>query len=69
MANFKVNPGGMAAFEKQIQAKMAAAEKAANEAAAKEDTLDRKVDAFVRVLQRHGIKDVNRAEVRRQFEG
>ena len=59
----------MAALERQVAAKMAIAEKAANEAATMEDTIDAKVEAFARTLEQHGVQDVKRDVIRRQLEG
>jgi len=69
VGKFKINPSGMAALERQVAAKMAIAEKAANEAAAMEDTIDAKVEAFARTLEQHGVQDVKREVIRRQLEG
>lgn len=67
MANFKFDKDGLAGLEKQISQQLKAAEAEANRAAARESTPEGKARAFAKVLRKHGIENVNEAELRRKF--
>ena len=67
MSRFSFDKKAMLALEKQVQPGLKAAEVEANRAAARESTPDAKARAFARVLRKHGVENVNEAELRRQF--
>lgn len=67
MANFKFNKKGLADLEKQIGQQLIKAEAEANQAAARETTPEGKAQAFARVLRKHGVDNVNEAELRNKF--
>lgn len=69
MADFKFDKKGMADLEKQIGQQLKKAEVEANQAAAREATPEDKARAFARVLRKHGVDNVNEAELRRKFGG
>ena len=51
-----------------MRAKVAAAEQAAEDAAAQEESIDRKVDAYVRVMKAHGLTVKDPAALRRRLQ-
>ena len=51
-----------------MRAKVAAAEQAAEDAAAQEESIDRKVDAYVRVMKDHGLTVKDPAALRRRLQ-
>lgn len=67
MANFKFDKKGLAGLEKQIQQQLKKAEVEANRAAARESTPEAKARAFARVLRKHGVDNVDEAELRKKF--
>lgn len=67
MTSFSFDKKAMAALEKQIQQGLKKAEVEANSAAARESTPAAKARAFARVLRKHGVENVNEAEIRRKF--
>lgn len=67
MVDFKFDKKGMADLEKQVAEKLKNAEVEANEAAADEPTPEAKARAFAKVLRKHGVDNVNEAELRRKF--
>lgn len=68
MANFESNKKGVADLEKQIGQQLKRAEAEANQAAAEESTPEKKARAFAEVLRKHGVENVNEAELRREFK-
>lgn len=69
MANFEFGKKGMADLGKHLQQQLKHVEVEANRAAALESTPEAKARAFARVLRKHGVDNVNEAELRRKFEG
>lgn len=69
MANFKFDKKGLADLEKQVKQQLKKAEVEANRAAARESTPEAKARAFARVLRKHGVDNVNEAEIRKRFGG
>jgi hypothetical protein len=69
MASFELNKKGLADLEKQIGQQLKKAEVEANQAAARESTPAAKARAFARVLRKHGVENVNEAELRKKFGG
>lgn len=69
MADFKFNKKGLADLEKQFGQELEKAEAEANMAAAREATPEGKARAFAKVLQKHGVENVNEAALRRRFGG
>lgn len=67
MTDFKFNKKGIADLEKRVQKGREKAEAEANEEAARESTPARKAHAFAKVLRKHGIENVNEAELKRKF--
>lgn len=67
MADFKFDKKGLADLEKQVGQSLQQAEAKANKAAAQEQTPESKARAFARVLRKHGVDNVNEAELRRRF--
>lgn len=62
-------PGfGPAAPDPELRARVAAAEEAAEAAAAQEESIDRKVDAYVRVMKAHGLTVKDPAGLRRRLQ-
>ncbi len=68
MANLKFDKKGLADLEKRIQQPLKKAEVEANAAAARESTPAAKARAFTRVLRKHGVENVNEAEIRKKFQ-
>lgn len=60
---------GMAEPDPEMRARVAAAEQLADAAAAREDTIDRKVHAFVTVMQGHGLTVKDLDVLRRRLQG
>jgi hypothetical protein len=60
---------GMTEPDPEMRARVSAAEQAADAAAAKEDTIDRKVHAFVTVMQAHGLTVKDLEVLRRRLQG
>lgn len=60
---------GVAEPDAEMRARVAAAEHVADEAAAKEDSIDRKVHAFVTVMKAHGLTVTNLEVLRRRLQG
>lgn len=54
-------------FEKRFGQELKKVEVEANRAASRESTPAAKARAFARVLRKHGVKNVNEAELRRKF--
>lgn len=69
MTNFKFDKKGISDLEKHIRQELKKAEVEANKAADRESTPEGKARAFARVLRRHGVENVNEAELRREFGG
>lgn len=69
MVDFKFNEKGMADLEKHMTQQLKRAEVEANSAAARESTAAGKARAFARVLRKHGVDNVNEAELRKKFGG
>lgn len=69
MPSFKFDKKGLAALEKELAQKLKKAEVEANKAADRESTPANKARAFARVLRRHGVENVDEAELRRRFKG
>ncbi len=67
MANFKFDTKGLADLEKHLEQQLKTVEVEANRAAARESTPEAKARAFARVLRKHGVENVNEAEIRRKF--
>lgn len=62
-------PGlGPAAPDPELRARVAAAEEAADAAAAQEESIARKVDAYVRVMKGHGLTVKDLAALRRRLQ-
>lgn len=59
---------GPAAPDPELRARVAAAEEAADAAAAQEESIDRKVDAYVRVMKGHGLTVKDLAALRRRLQ-
>jgi len=51
-----------------MRAKVAAAEQAAEDAAAQEESIDRKVEAYVTVMKAHGLTVKDPAALRRRLQ-
>jgi hypothetical protein len=60
---------GMGEPDPEMRARVAAAEEVADAAAAKEDTIDRKVHAFVTVMKAHGLTVKDLEVLRRRLQG
>lgn len=60
---------GLATPDAELRARVAAAERLADAAAAKETTIDRKVDAFVRVMKAQGLTVKDLEVLRRRLQG
>ena len=69
MADFKFDKRGMADLEKHVGQQLKKVEAEANQAAARESTPEGKARTFARVLRKHGVENVNEAELRRRFGG
>jgi len=69
MSSFKFDKKGLEALEKQVQQDLKKAEVEANRAAARESTPGAKARAFARALRKHGVENVNEAELRKKFGG
>lgn len=69
LANFEFDQKALRDLEKQVTQDLKKAEVEANKAAARETTPAKKASAFARVLRKHGVENVNEAELRRKFEG
>jgi predicted RecB family nuclease len=69
MADFKFDKKGFADLEKHLGQQLKTVETEANKAAARESTPEAKARAFARVLRKHGVENVNEAELRRKFGG
>lgn len=69
MANFEFDKKGLAGLEKQVRQDLKRVEVEANRAAARESTPQAKARAFARVLRKHGVKNINEAELRQKFGG
>lgn len=67
MVDFKFNEEGVADLKKQVTDQVKKAE--ANKAADRETTPEGKARVFARVLRKHGVENVNEAELRRKFSG
>ncbi|MEU2201672.1 hypothetical protein [Isoptericola sp. NPDC019482] len=67
MTSFNFDKKAMGALEKQVQQGLKKAEVEANRAADRESTPEAKARAFARVLRKHGVENVNEAELRRKF--
>lgn len=57
------------ALEKQMKQQSGKIEAEANRAAGRESTPSTRAQAFARVLWKHGVQDVDEAELRRKFGG
>lgn len=69
MVDFKFNEEGVADLKKQVTDQVKKAEVEANKAADRETTPEGKARVFARVLRKHGVENVNGAELRRKFSG
>jgi hypothetical protein len=69
MVDFRFDKKGFADLEKHIGQELKTVEAEANRAAARESTPEGKARAFARVLRKHGVENVNEAELRRKFGG
>lgn len=67
MAQFKFNAQGLNKFQKDLDAKFEDITVEANKAANRETTPQKKAQAFAKVLRKHGVKNINEAELRRKF--
>lgn len=69
MANVEFDKKGMADLEKQLGQKFKRVEAEANKATAGKSTPEGKARAFEKVLHKHGVKNVDRAGLKRKFRG
>lgn len=69
MPSFKFDKKGLAALETDLTQKLKRAEVEANKAANRESTPANKARVFARVLRRHGVGNVDEAELWRRFGG
>jgi hypothetical protein len=69
MANFEFSKKGVVDLEKHLRQQLKQVEVEANRAAARETTPEMKARAFARALRKHGVDNVNEAELREKFGG
>lgn len=69
MRKLKLTKLGVGVPDPELRARVAAAELLADAAAAKEDSIDRKVLAFVTVMQAHGLTVKDLEVLRRRLQG
>lgn len=69
MANFQFDKNALKNLEKQVEQSIKKANDEANKAAVRESTPEKKAHAFARVLRKHGMENVDEAEIRRMFQG
>ena len=69
MADFKFDKKGMADLEKHLGQKFKKVEAEANEAAGGKSTPEGKARAFENVLRKHGVENVDKADLKRKFRG
>lgn len=65
--SFKFDNNAMRKLQKDLDGQFKKVEVEANKAAARETTPQKKVQAFAKVLRKHGVDNVNEAELRRKF--
>lgn len=69
MGDFNFDKKGIRNLEKSIVADLKKTEAEANKAADRESSPAGKARAYARVLRKHGVKNVNEAELRGKFGG
>ena len=69
MRKLKLTKLGVGVPDPEMRARVAAAEQLADAAAANEDSIDRKVHAFVTVMQAHGLTVKDLEVLRRRLQG
>ena len=69
MRRLKLTKLATGAPDAEMRARVAAAEQLADAAAAKEDSIDRKVHAFVTVMQAQGLTVKDLEVLRRRLQG